>query len=187
MRNALKIAVLVFVTLPLCGGIGAPAEADIISPSGVGGGNFNNGFPFNNSDPMRYQQVYGSSDFGSSPLTITGMDFTTAPANQSGGAFSGTISNISIFLSTTAAPVDGLSTNYNSNLGANDTQVFGGSLTLSSAGVNGVFDISIPFTTSFVYDPAAGNLLLDVQNFSGASTGQFGFEFAAGDTVSRLF
>jgi hypothetical protein len=90
MRNALKIAVLVFVTLPLCGGIGAPAEADIISPSGVGGGNFNNGFPFNNSDPMRYQQVYGSSDFGSSPLTITGMDFTTAPANQSGGAFSGT-------------------------------------------------------------------------------------------------
>jgi hypothetical protein len=185
MRNVLKITLLALVTLPLWAGIGPPAEANIISPSGVGGGNSNNVLPFDISaeglTAERYQQVYGSSDFGSSPLMITGMDFTPA-----GTPFSGTISNISIFLSTTAAPVDGLSTNLNSNLGADDTQIFGGSLTLSSAGVPGIFDISIPFTTPFVYDPAAGNLLLDVQNFSGGSTGVFGAEFVRGDTVSRL-
>jgi hypothetical protein len=64
---------------------------------------------------------------------------------------------------------------------------FGGSLTLSSNDVPGVFDISISFTTPFIYNPAAGNLLLDVQNFSGGTTGQFGAESVTGDTVSRLF
>jgi hypothetical protein len=134
---------------------------------------------------MRYEQVYGSSDFGSNPLLITGMDFTTA--NTGGAAFSGTISSIDIFLSTTAAPVNGLSTNFNSNLGADNTEVFAGSLTLSSAGVPGVFDISITFTTPFDYNPLAGSLLLDVQNFSGGTTTQFGAQATAGDTVSRLF
>jgi hypothetical protein len=161
----------------------------VVPPSGVGAGNGNNGFPFNigafGFSAQRYEQVYGASDFGSSPLLITGMDFT--PANTGSSAFSSTISNISIFLSTTAAPVDSLSTNFNSNLGADDTQVFGGSLTLSSAGVPGNFDIVITFTTPFAYNPLAGNLLLDVQNFSGGTTTQFGAESTLGDTVSRLF
>jgi hypothetical protein len=165
-------------------GASAPAVANVISPSGVGTGNANNIIPFDISGfapSARYQQVYGSSDFGSSPLLISGMAF--APNN---GAFSGTISNISLFLSTTAASPDGLSTIFNNNLGSDNTQVFGGSLTLSSAGVPGVFDISIIFTTPFVYNPLAGNLLLDVQNFSAGSTGVFDAQFTFGDTVSRV-
>jgi hypothetical protein len=182
------VAVAAFVLLLT--GFVAAAEASVIkSPNVVGAGDANNGFPFNigafGLTAQRYQQVYGASDFGSSPLLITGMDFT--PATTSSSAFSSTISDISIFLSTTAASVDGLSTNYNSNLGPDNTKVFGGSLTLSSAGVPGIFDIVITFTTPFAYNPLAGNLLLDVQNISGGTTTQFGAEATSGDTVSRLF
>jgi hypothetical protein len=170
-------------------GATAPAEANVISPNGVGAGDTNNGFPFNitafGRTSQRYQQVYGSSDFGSSPLTITGMNFT--PSATGSSAFSSTIANISIFLSTTAAAPDALSTTFANNLGADNTQVFGGSLTLSSAGVPGVFDISILFTTPFAYNPLAGNLLLEVQNFSAGTTTQFGAQDTLGDTVSRLF
>jgi hypothetical protein len=179
----------VATALSLVAGIGSVAHANIISPSGVGAGNGNNAFPFNLGGTVltaqRYEQIYGASDFGSSPLMITGMLFT--PAASFSGSFSSTISNISIFLSTTTASVDGLSTNYNSNDGADNTQVFGGSLHLSSAGVPGLFDIAITFTTPFDYNPAQGNLLLDVKNFSGGTTTQFGDECTSGDTVSRLF
>ena len=50
----------------------------------------------------------------------------------------------------------------------------GSPLTISSAGsLQGnpsAFDITVPLTTPFHYDPAAGNLLLQVQNYSGAAS-----------------
>jgi hypothetical protein len=50
----------------------------------------------------------------------------------------------------------------------------------------GVFDIVIPLTRPFIYDPARGNLLLDVENFGGGTTTQFGAENVLGDSVSRV-
>ena len=64
---------------------------------------------------------------------------------------------------------DGLSATFASNVGADVTTVLNGSVTLSSAdtpgpGTTRAFDIDIPFTTPFLYNPANGNLLLDILN-----------------------
>ena len=73
-----------------------------------------------------------------------------------------------IYASTTSRSVAGLSTTFAENLGTNNTLVFDGTLTWTTANLPGPgntrqFDIVFPLTTPFLYDPAAGNLLLDIQ------------------------
>ena len=87
--------------------------------------------------------------------------------------------------------------NFNSNVGADDKIVFSGALPLSSSFTNGpgntkLFDIHITFTTPFDYNPALGNLLLQVRNFGGGGTGTDAMQFDADinnhDTLtSRVF
>lgn len=48
------------------------------------------------------------------------------------------------------------------------------------------FDLQIPLTQSFSYDPADGNLLLDVRNVSGELTTQFNAE-AGSPVIGRVF
>jgi hypothetical protein len=151
------------------------AEATtVVVPNSLGAaeGNLSNVWPFSSGSPMRYQQVFGSSEFSafSGPENITGVAFR--PDGVHAGAFSYTISNIQINLSTSSAAPDALSSSFAANVGANDTVVFSGSLSLSSAFTGPVggpkdFDIMIPFQTPFLYDPSLGNLLLDVRNFTG--------------------
>jgi hypothetical protein len=143
----------------------------------------NNGFPFNlanagGGSSMRYQQVYTSADFSAltAPSLITAILFR--PDAQTGAAFSSTLSNVTIDLSTTSATPSTLSSTFANNVGANNTVVHTGSLSLSSAftgpaGGPKAFDIVINLSTPFLYDPAAGNLLLDVTNFGGGATTQF--------------
>jgi hypothetical protein len=180
---------------------GTARAAFVVVPGGQTSseGNFNNGFPFNIAlfglSTQRYQQVYNASDFtaafGGKPELITQIAFRPA-ADGSGGAFSSTLPNIQIDLSTTSVAADGLSTTYANNVGADDTVVHSGSLSLSSSFTdagNGTkaFDIVITLTTPFLYDPSKGNLLLDVRNFGGGSTTQFDAEILTGDAVSRVF
>jgi hypothetical protein len=157
-------------------------------------GNINNGFPFNIGDhglaSQRYQQVYAASAFAAfaEPVLITHLAFR--PDAQTGHAFSFTIADIQINLSTTAMAPDALSLTFADNVGADDTVVFSGALPLSSAFTGPAagpknFDIVIALQTPFLYDPTAGNLLLDVRNFSGGSTAQFDAH-QAGDAVSRV-
>lgn len=156
-------------------------------------GNTDNGFPFNISSnalaSQRYQQVYASSAFGGGPILISGIDFR--PDANVGHAFSTTLSSIRIDLSTTSAAVDALSLTFANNLGADNTTVFGTApLSISSAfagpaGGPMAFDIHIEFTTSFLYNPANGNLLLDVRNFGAGSTSQFDAENPGG-VMSRI-
>ena len=66
------------------------------------------------------------------------------------------------------------------NIGTNVTTVFSGSLPLSSqyagpAGGPKAFDMVVNFTTPFVYNPSSGNLLLDIQDFSGEATCLYGW------------
>jgi hypothetical protein len=171
------------------------AWANVIVPSAETSveGNSNNSFPFNIAafalSSQRYQQVYGSSEF-SGPFLITDIEFR--PDAFTGAAFSSTLSSIQIDLSTTAAAVDGLSSTFAANVGSNDTVVFSGPLTLSSsdtgpAGGPKTFDIVIVLQTPFLYDPALGNLLLDVRNFGGGFTTSFDAQSTIGDSVSRVF
>jgi hypothetical protein len=170
-----------------------PAAADFIVPGSLAAveGNLNNAFPFNTGSEMRYQQVYAAAEFGSDPFWIDAILFR--PDSEFGDAFAKSYPSVQINLSTTSAAPDGLSNTFAANVGADDTIVRSGLLTLSSAdmvgpGTTRAFDILIPFTTSFLYNPTLGNLLLDVRtaNSAGFAT-QFDAHNVVGDSVSRVF
>jgi hypothetical protein len=160
-------------------------------------GNTDNRFPLFVTGGMRYQQVFDASQFSSfgGPQLINEIDFRNGIfVNE---AFATTIANIQISLSTTTVAPDSMSATFADNIGADVTQVYSGSLTLSSTNAAGpggthVFDIAIHFQSPFLYDPAAGNLLLDITNFSGADASIVGHDFfdavnLAGDSVSRVW
>ena len=166
----------------------------IASPNLNVSGNNGYQFPFNlgesQVESMRYQQVYASSDFATTmPLGgyISAIRFDVATDQNGGHPFLATLPRLQINLSTTTMAVDGLSTVFAQNVGADDTVVFGpSSITLSDDGFSGA-DIIIRFGTPFFYDPSAGNLLMDVRNFGGGSTSPFNANDSPGDTVSSLW
>lgn len=146
------------------------------------------------TDPnSRVQQVYASSQFSAlgGPVYITQIAFR--PDAQFGQTFTVTNSNLQIILSTTSRAPDGMSPVFAENVGANATLVYSGSLTVSTAftGPEGGpkdFDLIINLQTPFLYDPAAGNLLVDFR-----TTGYFltfdvplDFERTVGDSVSTV-
>ena len=120
----------------------------------------------------REQAVYAATHFPSDiGLVITELRFR--PDYFYGTPFDTTIEGIQVNLSTATAGPDALSTTFANNVGPDDTVVFSGALACSSqfAGpLNGPkdFDIVIPLTTPFLYNPAAGNLLVEIRNFSGS-------------------
>jgi len=175
----------------------APAQAaTIVAPNNLASteGNSSSAFPFDlgASSSQRYQQVFAASEFASlsGPQLLTQIAFR--PDTIFGTAFSSTISNVEINLSTTNKTPDGLSTAFADNIGADNTTVFNGPLSLSSVDTGAEvgpkdFDIAINLPNPFLYNPAQGNLLLDVKNFTGESTTPFDAEFSLGDPVSRVF
>ena len=167
-----------------------PAAADAIVPASLAAveGNTNNIYPFNFGS-MRYQQVYAASEFGLDPIYIDAMLFR--PDSEAGDAFSTVLASVQVNLSTTSLGPDTLSNEFAANVGLNDTIVRSGALPLSSADVAGpgntrAFDVFIPFTTPFLYNPASGNLLLDIRLSASAST-PFDANFVIGDSVSRAY
>ena len=173
------------------GVVASPAVADVIVPGGLTGieGNTNNAFPFiNTAAGMRYQQVYGASEF-STMVLIDAVLFR--PDALIASAVSGTLSSVQIDLSTTTFGPDGLSSTFATNIGADNGTVFSGALLLSTSNTGPGpknFDVQITFTTPFLYDPALGNLLLDVRNFGGGSWSGFALDaHNAADSISRVF
>jgi hypothetical protein len=144
---------------------------------------------------MRYQQVYDASQFSQAPNGgwITEIDFRVD--SIAGYPFSATLRNLQINLSTTAKVPDGLSPIFGANIGSDDTLVFGpGQLAMSSAfdGAPQAFDIKITLATPFLYNPTAGNLLLDVKNYEGADglprfPPGFDAESITNDAISRIY
>ena len=118
-----------------------------------------NCFPFgcNSGGNSRYQQVY-NADLFSGPLTIRTIDFFNT-TYQPGTDLP--VASYDIHLSATSAQVNALDTvGFANNVGGNDASVFSGVLGGSGVIADGVFRITL--ITPFVYDPSAGNLLLDV-------------------------
>jgi len=99
-----------------------------------------------------YQEIYASSAFPSGGL-ITGISFfnTQEPAGSIDSA------TYTFWLSTTSVSVGGLSSTLSSNIGPDNTQFFSG--VLSGPITGGVFTV---IGTPFDYNPANGNLLLDI-------------------------
>ena len=116
---------------------------------------------------LRVMQIYDASQFAalSGPSFLTQYAFRPDTSSSPSGPRSITYR---IYASTTSRSVAGMSTTFSQNLGTNNTLVFDGTVTLSTQNLPGPgntrqFDIVWPFTTPFLYDPAAGNLLLDIQ------------------------
>jgi hypothetical protein len=118
---------------------------------------------------QRYQQVFGAPQFSTIPsggALITQIAFRP---DQSIDTPMTVLSStgVNITLSTTNAAPEALSLFYANNVGANVTTVFNGPLLLTTAGAGPnagpkAFDAVITLMTPFLYDPAEGNLLLDM-------------------------
>ena len=201
-RLKLVLAGLVAVAAALTS---STAKAEIIAPNAnetVDGvstafpfANTNNRFPLFVDGGVRYQQVYDASEFTTvapGGELISGIRFRQ---DNTGAAFGPTvIANTTIGLSTTSAGPDGLSSTFANNVGADSQVVRSGSLTVSSgfapgSGNTAAFDVIIDFTNPFLYNPANGNLLLDITNSDPLNNDIGVFldsVFEGGDSVSRL-
>jgi hypothetical protein len=140
-----------------------PARADVVT---VGTPDTANCFPFmcngigtDFGESINYQQVYSSTAF-SGPIQITSETFYWRYAQIFGGSDTLLGGQYAFSLSTTAAPVGGLSPVLSNNLGADNTTV----LTFNVPASGESFGTSFTFknTTPFNYNPAKGNLLLDI-------------------------
>ena len=166
------------------GSLSARAQV-IVAPNAnttVEGNGRTNSAPFNNIS--RYQQIFSSSQFAGivGPQLITQIAFR--PDSTQASAFTHTYPTIQFDLSTTSTMVGNLSSTFSSNVGANDLVVYNGSLTLTTSntlipgGTTKAFDLVVQLANPFLYDPAMGNLLLDIRN---SSSGFAGFVDAQGD------
>jgi hypothetical protein len=142
---------------------------------------------------MRYQQVYDASAFSAitppgAYLTRLFMRADAEPGLPQGA--SGTSTNVQISFSTTSKAVDGLSSIFAENVGLDETVAFGpAALTMSFYEI--AFDDDFPLTNAFWYNPAAGNLLLDVRIYGGEPFMPFeeglDAQSTLGDSVSCVY
>lgn len=154
-------------------------------------GNSASSTPFNQTG-VRFQQVYAASEFSLVPGWIRTIGFRVDVSPQGGQAFSATLPNVQVNLSTTLRQPDTLSPVFAENLGLDERVVRSGSLSLMSQaahlpGQPNLADAVFSLSNPFLYDPARGNLLLDVRNFMGAATSPFDAINTSGDSVSSLF
>ena len=154
----------------------------------------NDGNSFNTSPSgagsVRWLQIHDASQFG----VLSGPSFLTQFAYRPDGIVgqSGPRSfTLRIYASTTSRTVAGISTTFAENPGTNNMLVFDGTVNVTTGNLPGPgntrqFDYVFPFTTPFLYDPAAGNLVLDLQ--IQASGSAVTFDTVSGDpAIGRVF
>lgn len=139
----------------------------------IGNADSLNGLPFETVTSGTYQQIYASTDFGSSPVTLNGVTFF----GQAGSTITSATYSIDVSTTTSALGYFALYTP-----GANNAQVFSG--TLNGPLTNGAF--TIPFAQTFNYNPSAGNLLLQI-SISGAPSNPGGLGLYTMSNGGSLF
>jgi len=142
-----------------------------------------------NAANLRLQEAYASSYFPSGPIHITEIRFRR---DITQAAFTAVVPSIQIDLSTTQSQPDGLLGLFDANVGSDDTVVYSGSLSVTSTGtgVDGgpnPFDIVVPLQKVFLYNPALGNLLVDIRNSGGSSAGYVDAPLRSDDQAGRIF
>ena len=120
-----------------------------------------------NQSGIRIQWMLDASQFQALPGPAYLTGFATRPDRIPGASGPKTIT-VQVYASTATRALAQMSTRFSENIGADRTLVFDGVLTLSSENPPGPgntrqFDYAYPFTTPFLYDPAAGNLVLELQ------------------------
>lgn len=114
---------------------------------------------------MRLQNVYAATNFTGGAMTIREIRYRR---DGSVGPVTSREIDVEIKLSTTAKQPDALSGVFSENYGADtvvafDGKVIAGSDSGSVPGGPQAFDLVLPLSTPFTYDPAKGNLLLEVR------------------------
>jgi hypothetical protein len=121
----------------------------------VGVRNNGNCMPFMCNLPTTHiQQVYSAAAFSG----LTQINTLTFFQSLLAGTTTVLPGNYQLSLSTTSKPVRGLSPNFAANIGPDNTVIFSGNL----GGVSTYPSFTITASVPFIYDPSAGNLLLDV-------------------------
>lgn len=124
-----------------------------------------------NFGPFRQQQLYPAAEFASLPAgdwAITG--FYLRPDKTVTSPSSATYADLAVQMSTTT--LDEVGASFSANHGADVTTVFQGALTISTDALGPpegprVFDYLFPLDTPYIYDPSAGNLLVEASSHSG--------------------
>ncbi|HWY40412.1 MAG TPA: alkaline phosphatase family protein [Chthoniobacterales bacterium] len=157
-------------------------------------GDTGNLLPLFSAQPIRYQQVFDASQF--SRLNPGGglINRIRFRGHGPGVPFTATVPQLQVNLSTTSKTPDGLSSTFADNVGSDNTQVFSGPLQTAVTFTGGAtnFEVVVNFTTPFFYNPAKGNLLLDIRNSQGAVEGppndqELDGTSASGDSISRVY
>ena len=144
----------------------------IVVPNGAATVEGDRSIAVSNFGPFRQQQLYLTSEFTELPAThrtVTGLyarpDYTVVSHS------SATYEDLTI--KATITPHNELSSVFANNYGgAQVTTVFDGALTMSTQATGPAegprgFDYYFPFETPYVYDPADGNLLVEMISTSG--------------------
>jgi len=146
--------------------------------------------PFRNSGTggSRVQNIYEASLFGNfgGARSITGLAFRATPGLAPFAGNTLRLTDVRIALSTSTRAQTTLSSVFKDNIGPDAITVFSGPLILTTLSP-GDFDEVVTFMTPFDYDPALGNLLVDVlvpSNATVSANGLFG-GFRPFDTANR--
>jgi hypothetical protein len=148
-------------------GQGSAAADTIVVGRVIGSGSC---VPFGCSVVTRYQQAYDAASFPDI-VTISGLTFFNV-INNGFGDRSLDPAVYELQLTTTTRAIHALSPSFDANLGADLQLVFAGELSGDVVPPDGELTFGLP--APFTYDPAAGNLLLDVRKIGGRQFGDDG-------------
>jgi hypothetical protein len=187
----LGFALILAIALDLC--VTGELRAQVIVVPNTLAADDGNGSSTSTAGPasVRWLQIHDASQFGalSGPSFFTQFAYRPDRILGESGPRSLTLR---IYASTTSRSVAGLSMTFAENLGTNNTLVFDGTVNLTTGNLPGLgntrqFDYVFPFTTPFLYDPAAGNLVLDLQIVGDGSAVTFDTVLSGGPAIGRVF
>jgi hypothetical protein len=155
----------------------------------------NSAFPLGGligAQSYRHQQVYSASHFGDASGVVSSIRFRPDAVIGAAGSLT---AEIEVRLSLTSLDPDELDGVFNDNPGASETVVLSRQVVMSATedepgpGNTRAFDLVLDVDDVFFYDPALGNLLLDIRNFAPDTAEQpptLDTADVVGDAVSRV-
>ncbi|RME95044.1 MAG: hypothetical protein D6766_04300, partial [Verrucomicrobia bacterium] len=137
----------------------------------------------------RFQFVYGAASFPETPIELTALSWRR---DRSAAPFTDGLALLTVRLSSTAVEPDSLSPTFAANLGPQTVTVWEGPIVLASPAAGSPdqpapFELRVPFVTPFTYDPAEGNLLVEVVVRATTGLPLVDQALAADDLAGRAF
>ncbi len=179
------------------------AQSTHVIPIGLpnGAGNSSNSFPWGTSAAgfpgLRVMTCYDSSNFTTAglttPIRITRLKWR---ANDSTSSWTGgTFAQGAVSMATAAVDHTSITTSFAQNAGNDASTVYSGPVHFLAGAGNGIgrsgpVVIDVSLTTPFIYDPAAGDLIIDVDypggnNYSGGTLSAM--DVQTGAAASRAY